>query len=65
MLAPLLVDGRIGGYWRIEGSGRAKTLTVSSFAGSRKPRKAELDEPVAALATALGVSLGSVAVTRV
>ena len=43
MLAPVLVDGRIGGYWRIEGSGREKTLAVSSFAGSRKPRKAELD----------------------
>jgi hypothetical protein len=65
MLAPMLVDGRIGGYWRIEGSGREKTLAVSSFAGSRKPRKAELDEPVTALATALGVSLGSVAVGRV
>ena len=64
MLAPVLVDGRIGGYWRIEGSGRGKTLAVTSFAGSRKPRKAELDEPVAALSTALDVSLGSVTVTR-
>jgi hypothetical protein len=65
MLAPVLVDGRIGGYWRIEGSGRDKTLAVSSFAGSRKPRKAELDEPVAALSAALDVRLGSVTVTRV
>src|SRR5262249_13798091 len=40
MLAPLLVDGRIGGHWRIEGSGRDKTLAVASFTGSRKPRKA-------------------------
>ncbi len=64
MLAPTLVDGRIGGYWRIEGSGRGKTLAVTSFAGSRKPRKAELEEPVAALSTALDVSLGSVTVTR-
>lgn len=64
MLAPLLVDGRIGGYWRIEGTGREKSLTVSTFAGSRKPRKAELEEPVAALETALDVRLGSVAVTR-
>jgi hypothetical protein len=65
MLAPMLVDGRIGGYWRIEGSGREKTLAVSSFAGSRRPRKAELAEPVAALSTALDVSLGSVTVGRV
>ena len=64
MLAPVLVDGRIGGYWRIEGSGHGKTLAVTSFAGSRKPRKAELDEPVATLSTALDVSLGSVTVAR-
>ena len=64
MLAPVLVDGRIGGYWRIEGSGREKTLAVSPFAGSRKPRKAELDEPASALSTALDVRLGSVTVTR-
>ena len=65
MLAPVLVDGRTGGYWRIEGSGREKTLAVSSFASSRKPRKAELDAPATALSTALGMSLGSVTVGRV
>jgi winged helix DNA-binding protein len=64
MLAPLLVDGRIGGYWRIEGSGRSKELAVTSFAGTRKPRKGELDEPVSALTAALDVSLGSVSVSR-
>jgi hypothetical protein len=64
MLAPLLVDGRVGGYWRIEGSRRSKELAVTSFAGTRKPRKAELDEPATALSTALGVSLGSVTVSR-
>ncbi|MGC4112350.1 MAG: winged helix DNA-binding domain-containing protein [Nocardioides sp.] len=64
MLAPLLVDGRIGGYWRIEGTGRVKTLSVSTFAGSRKPRSGELDPAVSALSTALDVSLGSVAVSR-
>lgn len=64
MLAPLLVDGRVGGYWRLEGKGRAKELAISCFAGSRKPRSAELEEPAAALSTALGVSLASVTVTR-
>jgi hypothetical protein len=64
MLAPLLVDGRIAGYWRIEGTGREKSLAVSTFAGSRKPRRAELEEPVAALETALDVRLGPVTVTR-
>jgi Winged helix DNA-binding domain len=65
MLAPLLVDGRIGGYWRIEGTSRKKMLAVSSFTGSRRPRKAELEEPAAALSTALDLVLGSVTVTRV
>jgi hypothetical protein len=64
MLAPLLVDGRIGGFWRIEGTGRERTLAVSSFAGSRKPRRAELDEPVSALSSALDVPLRSVTVNR-
>ncbi len=64
MLAPLLVDGRIGGHWRIEGTGRTKSLAVTSFAGSRKPRKAELEAPMAALSSALGVVLDSVSVGR-
>jgi Winged helix DNA-binding domain len=64
MLAPVLVDGRIGGYWRIEGMARERTLAVSSFAGSRKPRRADLDEPVSALSSALGVVLTSVTVSR-
>jgi hypothetical protein len=64
MLAPVLVDGRVGGFWRIEGTGRDKTLAVSTFTGARKPRKAELDEPVSALATALDVGLTSVTLSR-
>jgi hypothetical protein len=64
MLAPVLVDGRIGGYWRIEGTGRDRSLAVSTFAGSRKPRKAELDEPATALSAALDIPFTSVAVTR-
>ncbi|MBO0845595.1 MAG: AlkZ family DNA glycosylase [Nocardioides sp.] len=64
MLAPLLVDGRIGGYWRLEGRERAKELAISSFAGSRRPRKSELEEPAAALSTALGVPLSRIDVSR-
>ena len=64
MLAPVLVDGRVGGHWRLEGSGRSKTLAVALFPGARRPRRAELDEPVAALAAALGLPVASVAVTR-
>lgn len=64
MLAPVLVDGRIGGYWRFEGTGRDRQLAISVFAGSRKPRTAELDEPVTALSSALEVVVGSVTVSR-
>jgi hypothetical protein len=60
MLAPLLIDGRIGGYWRLEGSGRSRALAVASFRGSRRPRKAEVDDAAAALATALDLSLSGV-----
>ena len=64
MLAPVLVDGRIGGYWRLEGSGRARTLAVSSFPGSRRLRRAEVDDAAAALATALDVTLAGVTTAR-
>jgi hypothetical protein len=59
MLAPVLVDGQVGGFWRIEGPAKAKKLVVTSFAGSRRPTKTELDDGAAALATALGVTFTS------
>ncbi len=64
MLAPVLVDGRIGGYWRLEGSGRARTLEVSTFPGGRRLRRADLDAPAASLSEALDVPLASVALNR-
>ena len=64
VLPPLLVDGRITGYWRAPGSAPRRALEVVWFAGTRKPRKAELDAPVAALEAALAVSITSVTVTR-
>ncbi|WP_151082759.1 winged helix DNA-binding domain-containing protein [Nocardioides cynanchi] len=61
MLAPLLVDGRIGGHWRLDGTGRARSLTVTSFPGSRRPRRTEVDDAVAALVAGLGVTVSVVA----
>jgi hypothetical protein len=64
MLAPVLVDGRIGGHWRLEGPARSRSLTVWSFPGSRRPRGAELDDAVAALASALDLTVTGVTTVR-
>ncbi len=61
---PLLVDGRLSGYWRAMGSARKRPMEVSYFAGTRRPRKAELDEPVAALEAALDIEITSVSIQR-
>jgi hypothetical protein len=64
VLPPLLVDGRITGYWRATGSAKRRPLEVVWFAGTRKPRKAELEAPVAALEAGLGITVTEVTVTR-
>lgn len=60
VLPPLLVDGRITGHWRLTGSGRRRTLEITGFRRTRKPRRAELDEPVAGVAEALGITVDAV-----
>ena len=64
VLSPLLVDGRITGYWRAMGSAKRRPLEVVWFARTRRPRKAELEAPVAALETALGITVTEVSVSR-
>jgi hypothetical protein len=64
MVAPMLVDGRVGGHWRLEGTGRTRELVVTSFAGARKPRRTEFETPVVALSAALDLAIGRVAVAR-
>lgn len=64
VLPPLLVDGRITGYWRATGSARKRPLEVMWFAGTRKPRKGELDAPVAALEAGLDITITGVTLTR-
>ena len=61
---PLLVDGQMTGYWRAMGSARKRPMEVTYFAGTRRPRKAELDAPVAALEAALGIEITSVSIAR-
>ena len=64
MLAPVLVDGRIGGYWRLEGTGRSRALVVASFPRSRRPRKVEVEEAAGALAAALDLTLARVTTVK-
>lgn len=64
VLPPLLVDGMITGYWRATGSARRRPLEVVWFAGTRRPRRAELEEPVAALEAALDLAVTGVTITR-
>lgn len=58
--APLMVDDRLTGSWRLEGSGARRRLEVRCFHRTRRPRKAELEEPAAALQQAFGVNLTGV-----
>ncbi len=64
MLAPVLVDGRLGGHWRLEGTRGAKTLAVSSFPGCRRLRKAEVDQAADALSLALGLPIARATLSR-
>ena len=64
LLPPLLVDGRITGYWRAGGTAKRRPLEVTWFARTRRPRRAELDRPVAALEAALGITVTDVTLTR-
>jgi hypothetical protein len=65
LLSPaLLVDGRITGRWRSTGSAKRRPLEVEWFAGTRRPRKAELEQPIAALESALGITITQVGITR-
>lgn len=64
VMPPVLVDGRITGYWRSPGSARKRPMEVVWFAGTRRPRKSELEEPVAALEQALEITVTDVRVTR-
>lgn len=61
---PLLVDARITGWWRATGSPKRRALEVVWFAGTRRPRKAELHEPVAAIEATLGIEITALTLRR-
>ncbi|WP_308467309.1 DNA glycosylase AlkZ-like family protein [Rathayibacter soli] len=62
--APLLCDGRLTGLWRLSGVGRKRSCKVIGFAGTRRPRKSELECPLAALEAAYGITVTGTTLTR-
>lgn len=64
LLAPLMVDGRLTGHWRAEGSGRRRACVVTWFAGTRRPRRPEVEEQMDRVATAYPVTWTGLAITR-
>ncbi|GAB3021715.1 hypothetical protein GCM10011376_21230 [Nocardioides flavus (ex Wang et al. 2016)] len=64
LLPPLLVDGRVTGFWRAAGTARRRPLEVAWFARTRRPRTGELDQAVAALEAALAITVTQVSLSR-
>ena len=64
VLPPLLVDGRVAGHWRANGSAKRRPLEVAVFPGARRPRKDELADAVDRLESGLDITVTQVDVTR-
>ena len=64
LLAPLMVDGRLTGWWRAEGSGRRRTCVVTWFEGTRPPRAGEVEEQLERIATAYPVTWTGLEIVR-
>lgn len=60
LLAPVLLDDRLRGHWRLAGTPRRRSLTVTLYPGVRSPRAGELSDAVAALGAALGIAIAEV-----
>ena len=64
LLAPVLIDGRLRGYWRLTGTGRRRDLAIRYVKGARRPTKSALAEPISALKMALDSTIGAVDIGR-
>lgn len=62
LLAPVLVDDRLAGFWRLTGSGRSRRVSVTRFAGVRPIESGQLADAVAALELGLGLRVAAVTV---
>lgn len=61
--SPLLHDGRIAGWWRVEGSGRRRRLEVTAFEDVAAPSEGDLAPAVAAVSAAMGWEIAEVSVS--
>jgi len=60
LLAPVLVDDRLRGHWRLIGTGRRRRLDVTLYPGGRELDEDELIGPVVAMELALGIEIADV-----
>jgi hypothetical protein len=60
LLAPVLLDDRLRGHWRLTGSGRRRGLVVTLFPGTRELEDDDLTGPIVGLELALGITIGDV-----
>lgn len=58
----LLHDGRLRGSWKLQGTGKKRSLTVGMFPGQAKLGRTTLNPGVAALETALACNLAEVSI---
>lgn len=65
LAAPLLVDGRLTGWWRMAGAGQRRACEVSWFSRTRRPTRSELADAMAAIELALPVRFGALRLERV
>ncbi len=62
ILAPILNNDRIVGYWRITGSGERRQGEVTWFAGTAGLATSDLDQPMADVETAYGITISDLSV---
>src|SRR5690606_35070680 len=62
--APALHEGRLAGWWRLEGPARARRLVVTPLQGGVGPSEADLEPALVAACTAMGWEVSDIAIDR-
>lgn len=64
LVPPLLVDGRICGWWRSTGSKKSRPLSITLFRSARRPGSSELQEAIGRLEASLDIRISEVSLDR-